>query len=87
MCSSDLVEVEVLELIESIHHAYPDKSVSLEFYRCRLVGQEPRAVDCQAIAWVDRDELSRFEFPAADDRLLTRLRTDAALWATRPESG
>ena len=72
--------VEVLELIESIDHDYPEKSVSLRFFRCRLVDSEPRPVGCADLRWVGREDLSRYEFPEADARLLEKLRVETAFW-------
>jgi mutator protein MutT len=74
------IEVEVGERFETITHAYPDKSVHLEFFLCRLRSGEPRPIDCAAIAWVRAEELARYDFPAADARLLDRLRQTASLW-------
>ena len=66
-------EVEVGDLFEEITHTYPNKTVQLRFYVCRWLGGEPRPVECAAVAWVTRIELSRHEFPPADARLLERL--------------
>ena len=73
-------DVEVLELVESITHAYPEKTVHLKFFRCRWLAHEPQAIDCAAVRWVSRDELDRFQFPAADARLLEHLRQANELW-------
>ena len=80
------VEVRVGELVGSITHDYAEKSVHLRFFRCALVlaDAEPRAIGCDAVEWVGPDELGRFEFPAADARLLDRLRASPSLWADRP---
>jgi mutator protein MutT len=73
-------EVEVRELVESITHAYPEKTVHLRFHRCRWVAHEPRPIDCAAVQWVTREELHQFDFPAADAQLLDRLYADVSLW-------
>lgn len=73
-------DVEVLELVDSLTHDYPEKSVHLEFFRCRWLANEPQAIDCAAIAWVTRDELQRYNFPAADAQLLDRLKTTDSMW-------
>jgi len=73
-------EVEVLELVESLTHAYPEKTVHLRFFRCRWLANEPQAIDCAAVAWVTHDELERFQFPAADAQLLDRLRNSDEMW-------
>lgn len=74
-------EVEVGERLESIAHDYPEKSVRLEFFRCRWIAHEPRPLDCADCRWVTREQLADFEFPAADARLLEKLRVSAAGWA------
>lgn len=75
------VDVRVHEEIERITHSYPEKTVHLRFFRCTLadLSGEPRALGCQAVAWVTRETLANFEFPAADARLLEWLR-GANIW-------
>lgn len=73
-------DVEVLELVESITHAYPEKTVHLRFHRCRWLAHEPQPIDCAAVRWVTRDELAQFQFPAADVQLLDHLRRANELW-------
>lgn len=74
------VTVEVGELFESVDHDYPDKSVHLRFFLCRLTAGEPQPLGCAAVNWVARDQLGRFEFPAADAGLLARLTQADSLW-------
>lgn len=74
-------EVEVRELIESLVHAYPTKTVHLRFYVCRWLAHEPQPVGCADLRWITREELDRYEFPAADARLLDHLRQATHLWA------
>ncbi len=74
------IEVEVGSLLDSLTHAYPDKTVHLRFFQCRWLRHEPQPLDCAALAWVSRDQLDDFAFPAADARLLEKLRMAAELW-------
>jgi mutator protein MutT len=74
------IEVEVRELVEAITHAYPERTVHLRFFRCTWLEHEPRALGCSDFRWVSLDELGRYEFPAADARLLEKLAREAALW-------
>ena len=74
------IEVHVGPLVESIAHDYPDKSVHIEFFRCTWRAHEPQPLGCHALVWVTRDQLGDYEFPAADARLLARLRAEPALW-------
>ena len=66
------VEAEVGELIETVDWTYPEKSVRLLFFRCALRG-EPCPQERQEMLWVEAGELSKYQFPAADLRLIERL--------------
>jgi mutator protein MutT len=68
------VEVEVGKLFEEISHAYARKTVHLKFFTCKLISGELRTLDCAAFKWVAKMELADYEFPAADARLLEKLR-------------
>lgn len=72
--------VEVGALFEAIDWAYPEKTVHLRFYRCLWRQHEPRLLECQAIAWVGPEQLGLYPFPAADARLLDRLRNTPEIW-------
>ena len=67
------VAISVGALFEEIAHDYPEKSVHLKFFQCRLLSGNPQPLDCAAVRWVTRNELADFEFPAADAQLLARL--------------
>jgi mutator protein MutT len=74
------IEVGVGALLESLTHSYPEKTVHLRFFRCELKAGEPQPLGCPAFKWISAAELEHFHFPAADARLLDRLRTTPALW-------
>jgi 8-oxo-dGTP diphosphatase len=76
------VEVLVSRILENITHRYPDCTVRLKFFLCRLKQGEPRPVGCPALKWVGRSELNSYEFPAADARLLEKVLGATELWAT-----
>lgn len=76
------IEVRVGPLVESLDHTYPEKTVHLKFFTCAWAAGEPQALGCAAFEWVGDHELAHYEFPAADARLLERLRKDTALWRT-----
>lgn len=75
------IEVEVQVLVESITHEYPEKTVHLRFFRCAWKRHEPQALECADWRWIRSQELSQFEFPAADARLLEMLRSPDFRWA------
>lgn len=74
------MEVVVGDLVESLTHAYPEKTVQLRFYRCRWRAHEPQPLGCAAVRWVTSSELDNYQFPAADARLLRMLQDRPELW-------
>ena len=65
-------DVDVGALVFETTHAYPERTVSLYFYRCVLRGQ-PRPLLGQEMRWVRRSELSSLGFPPADGELIRLL--------------
>ena len=74
------MQVEPTELVEAITHRYPEKTVRLRFFRCLWRNHEPKPLGCQAFAWIERNQLDQFDFPAADARLLQKLKRSPRLW-------
>ena len=62
------------ERVETLRWSYPEKSVVLHFFRCRLVSGQVEARERQTCAWVEPARLDDYEFPAADRALIARLR-------------
>ena len=74
------IEVQIHEVVESLDHEYPEKTVLLKFFRCTWRRHEPQSLGCPAFQWVSVAELDRYEFPAADARLLKMLKASPRLW-------
>jgi 8-oxo-dGTP diphosphatase len=68
------VDIAVGKLFESVTHAYPEKTVHLKFFVCRLKCGKPQMLGCEALKWAGKSELEDYEFPAADAKLLEKLR-------------
>jgi mutator protein MutT len=75
------IAVSVLDRVESLTYAYPEKTVHLQFFRCRWQKHEPRALGCADFRWITADELTDYVFPPADDLLLVRLKGCWEEWA------
>lgn len=60
------------ELVHTVTHAYPEKTVELHFYQCLFVG-EPKPMMGQGMRWVPRAELASLPFPEADRALIAIL--------------
>lgn len=65
-------DVAVNDLVLETAHAYPDRTVTLFFYRCDLLGT-PKPMLGQEMEWIARSELSSLLFPPADDELIRML--------------
>jgi mutator protein MutT len=59
--------------VDTIHWEYPDRTVVLHFYRCRLRSGTIAPQESQAMAWVAPAELTRYDFPPADRALIAHL--------------
>ena len=64
--------VRVGDLVHTVTHAYPEKTVQLFFYKCQLDG-EAKPMMGQEMRWVRQEELSTLPFPEADRDLITSL--------------
>ena len=68
------IQVEVVNQISSVRHAYRHGLLELDFFACRVVRDAPPLGNFH---WVDRAELSRLEFPPANADVLARLSSAA----------
>lgn len=67
------IKVKAENIIETIHHRYPERSVLLLFYRCQWISGEPQPIECNAIAWSDPAHLTDYDFLEADLDFIRRL--------------
>ena len=68
------VDIEVSYKFEEVEHRYTDKSVYIKFFICRLIKGRPKAIQCSCFHWINRDELSKYNFPEADNIVISRLK-------------
>ncbi|HEY3863633.1 MAG TPA: 8-oxo-dGTP diphosphatase MutT [Verrucomicrobiae bacterium] len=80
------IEVQTHEVVEELTHDYPDRSVHLKFFRCRWLRHEAQAILCHDLAWIGAEQLADYDFPAADARLLQRLRAEWAVMSMFPQA-
>ncbi len=65
-------DVVVNELVLETTHSYPERTVTLFFYRCDLLGT-PQPMLGQEMEWIPRAQLSSLRFPPADEELIRLL--------------
>lgn len=68
---SILVDVPVPYRV--VRHDYPDKTVELHFFRCRIEQGQARPLDCAEVRWVLPEELTDYRFPPADRVIIEAL--------------
>jgi 8-oxo-dGTP diphosphatase len=64
--------------VETVRWEYPERTIVIHFYRCRLESGTIEPREDQAMAWVAPDRLSDFDFPPADRDVIARLRVGAS---------
>ena len=69
------IQVQVLEQVIHTHHEYERYDIDFRVFRCRLADpyQEIQHLRVNDHRWVTLQEMSRYEFPAADARSLEKL--------------
>lgn len=70
-------QFSVNERVETVTWEYPEKIVTLHFYRCRLQAGTIEPREGQALAWVEPGRLSEYAFPPADRALIASLSAPA----------
>ena len=65
------------ERVDTVRWEYPERTIVIHFYRCRLESGTIEPREDQAMAWVAPERLSDFDFPPADRDLIARLRGGA----------
>ena len=74
------IEVALGQALDSVTHKYAVLSVQITFFLARLAKGEPRAIECAGLEWVTREKLAKFQFPPADQLLISRLVDDPSFW-------
>ena len=66
------IEVALGQLFEEITHEYPERTVELKFFLCRLAKRQPQAIGCASFEWATREGLAKRKFTPAAESLLGR---------------
>ena len=61
------------EHVETVRWEYPERTVVIHFYGCRLESGTIEARESQAMEWVEARRLKELDFPPADRELIARL--------------
>ncbi|UWX56992.1 (deoxy)nucleoside triphosphate pyrophosphohydrolase [Chlorobaculum sp. MV4-Y] len=72
------VRVAIIERLTPVEHSYPDRSLRLIAFRCRIVDGELDAGEHEELRWIEIDEASSYDFPEADLPILGEYRQKIA---------
>ena len=62
------------EKVETVRWEYPERTVVLHFFRCRLESGVIEPQESQEMQWAAPEHLKELDFPPADRALIARLR-------------
>jgi mutator protein MutT len=57
----------------TVNHAYPEFSVTLAVHHCQYLGGVPQLIACDAVEWVNIEDLPIYDFPAANAQIIAAL--------------
>jgi A/G-specific adenine glycosylase len=64
----------VKRLLATVDHAYSHFRIQLHAFECAFVSGEVRCLHCTEFKWVRPQDLSRYAFPAANNKIIETLR-------------
>ena len=67
------IRVDVPIPFQIVRHDYPEKTVELHFFRCRIEAGDATPLDCAEVRWVYPHEMDAYEFPPADRAIIRAL--------------
>ena len=70
------ITVEAGPLYMVSAHQYPERTVHLHFFECRMTEGEPEAGSAMAMEWFTPKDLSRLELPEANRALVEKLQAE-----------
>lgn len=68
------VRVDIVGRLTPVEYDYPDVSLRLVPFRCRLVAGTPEAREHDELRWIDICQVSEYDFPEADAPVLDEYR-------------
>jgi mutator protein MutT len=60
----------------TVSHNYSQFQIELHVYHCYYQGGAPQLLACDAVAWVEVDQLEQYPFPEANGAIITALQTN-----------
>ncbi|MBN1907509.1 MAG: 8-oxo-dGTP diphosphatase MutT [Deltaproteobacteria bacterium] len=64
------IDINPYELLLTVTHEYETKIVELYAFLCSLVSGTPAPLEGQKMQWVDPEELTLYQFPPPDQKII-----------------
>ena len=74
------VKIKVGYEFEEVLHRYSEKTVLIKFFICSLSSGNPKTIQCSEFQWINRRDLTRYNFPAADIKVINQLILNNNIW-------
>lgn len=75
-CKEELdAEIIVDDVFMEVEHVYPDITVRLTLFNCKLVSKEIKLLEHNASAWLTTKEIDDYDFCPADKEILEKLKS------------
>lgn len=75
-CKEELdAEIIVDDVFMEVEHVYPDITVRLTLFNCKLLSKEIKLLEHNASAWLTTKEIDDYDFCPADKEILEKLKS------------
>ncbi len=68
------IQVKQSDFFSQVEFHYPEKTVLLDFFLVTEFDGEPKGLEGQQICWVPTKDLSNYQFPEANQKIVERLK-------------
>ena len=74
-CHEELdIHVAVDDVFMEVDHVYPDITVHLTLFNCRIIDGELKLLEHNDATWITVDEIDAYSFCPADEEILLKLK-------------
>ena len=83
-CREELnITVDVGDVFMELDHVYPDLTIHLTLFHCRICAGVPQKLEHHDLRWITVDEIDQYPFCPADEEILNALK----LWKGKETEG
>ncbi len=73
-CREELdIEVQPYDIFMEVTHTYPDLTIHLTLFHCKILAGHPKLLEHNAMAWITAAEIAQYHFCPADEAILHKI--------------